>query len=61
MEINSKALALLDLTLAITTFQASRNETGLVKTGLHVATIYLLLGSYMNSQGRIQVLEDKKK
>ena len=60
MEINSKALALLDLTLAITTFQASRNEVGLVKTGLQVATLYLLLGSYMNSQGRIKVLESKQ-
>ena len=53
---NSNLIALLELGLAAAAYSGARNQSGLVKTGLYATTGYLLLGAYLNAQGRVKLI-----
>ena len=55
MNINSNLIALLELGFAAVAYSGAQNETGLVKAGLYATTGYMLLGAYLNAQGRVKV------
>ena len=56
MKINSAHVAVAELLMALVVIRSGSNSKGLIKTGLYATGGYLILGAYLNSQGRVKLL-----
>jgi hypothetical protein len=52
----SRNVAIVEALMALATANAARNTTGLTRLGCGLTSAYLAYASYLNTQGRVQLL-----